>query len=163
MSDLKSDKVKSEWREFCDSFKHVNDFNFATLLRLDSSKDYEESNSVIVTKVQFYAIELARNREGHNETIRQNFKPKPRTKRVVQANAEAEGQRWKRKTFFVSDKKLGDGSYGFLVLTFYKVLEKGVLFIADLCVNQPEEYNFLILYHSGMGLPNLTEANCKKN
>jgi hypothetical protein len=90
MSNLKSDKVKSE---FCDSFKHVNDFNFATLLRLDSSKDYEESNSVIVTKVQFYAIELARNREGHNETIRQNFKPKPQTKRVVQANAEAEGQR----------------------------------------------------------------------
>jgi hypothetical protein len=48
-------------------------------------------------------------------------------------------------------------------LTFYKVLEKGVLFIADLFVNQQEGYNFLILCHSGMGLPNLTEANCKKN
>ncbi len=129
MSDLKSDKVKSEWSEFCDSFKHVNDFNFATLLRLDSSKDYEESNSVIVTKVQFYAIELARNREGHNETIRQNFKPKPRTKRVVQANAKAEGQRWKKKNFFVSDKKTR--GWKLWVFTFYKVLKKGVLFIAD--------------------------------
>lgn len=58
MSDLKSEKKKSEWREFCDKFKHVKDFNFATLIRLDSSKDYEEANSVIVTKIQFYAIEL---------------------------------------------------------------------------------------------------------
>lgn len=58
MVDLKNETKKGEWREFCDSFKHVNDYNFATLIRLDSSKDYEEENSVIVTKVQFYAIEL---------------------------------------------------------------------------------------------------------
>ena len=45
---------------------------------LDSSQDYEEANSVIVTKIQFYAIELARNREGHNDQIRHNFKPKKR-------------------------------------------------------------------------------------
>ena len=31
----------------------------------------------------------ARNREGHNETIRQNFKPKPRKKRVEQPTATA--------------------------------------------------------------------------
>jgi hypothetical protein len=36
MTDLKSEKMKSEWREFCDSFKHVTDYNFATLLRLVS-------------------------------------------------------------------------------------------------------------------------------
>ena len=30
---------------------------------------------MIVTKIQFYAIELARNREGHNDQIRHNFKP----------------------------------------------------------------------------------------
>ena len=33
---------------------------------------------MIVTKIQFYAIELARNREGHNSSIRHKFKPKPR-------------------------------------------------------------------------------------
>ena len=59
-------------------FKHVEDYSFATLIRLDSSQDYEEANSVIVTKIQFYAIELARNREGHNDQIRHNFKPKKR-------------------------------------------------------------------------------------
>lgn len=58
MVDLKSEKMKAEWREFCEEFKHVNDFNFATLIRLDSTKDYEEENSVIATKIQFYAIEL---------------------------------------------------------------------------------------------------------
>ena len=67
-----------KWRPFCDSFKHVEDFSFATLLRLDSTLDYSEENSIIVTKIQFYAIELARNKEGANDTIRQNFKPIPR-------------------------------------------------------------------------------------
>eukprot|EP00093_Oithona_nana_P001547 01547.XXX_3618_4228_1 [CDS] Oithona nana genome sequencing. len=78
MKDLKSAEMKAKWRGFCDEFKHVEDYSFATLIRLDSSQDYEEANSVIVTKIQFYAIELARNREGHNDQIRHNFKPKKR-------------------------------------------------------------------------------------
>ena len=36
---------------------------------------------MLVTRVQFLCIEIARNREGHNDTIRKNFKPKPRTKK----------------------------------------------------------------------------------
>ena len=47
------------------------------------SQDYEEVNSVIVTKIQFYAIELARNREGHNDQIRHNFKPRKRTAKTA--------------------------------------------------------------------------------
>ena len=78
MKDLKSDAMKKRWREFCEAHKHVEDYSFATLLRLDSSGEYEEQNSVIVTKIQFYAIELARNREGHNSSIKLKFKPKPR-------------------------------------------------------------------------------------
>ena len=81
VADLKSTESKAKWREFCEAFKHVEDYNFATLLRLDASLDYEENNTVIATKVQFYAIELARNREGHNDQIRKNFKPKPRKKK----------------------------------------------------------------------------------
>merc|ERR1719492_536140 len=72
------EEMKSKWRAFCEEFKHVEDFSFATLIRLNSSQDYEEVNSVIVTKIQFYAIELARNREGHNDQIRHNFKPRKR-------------------------------------------------------------------------------------
>ena len=81
IEDLKSDAMKKRWREFCEAHKHVEDYSFATLLRLDSSGEYEEDNSVIVTKIQFYAIELARNREGHNSSIRHKFKPKPRKAR----------------------------------------------------------------------------------
>ncbi len=33
-------------------------------------KDYSEENSIIVIKVQFLALEIARNREGFNDEIR---------------------------------------------------------------------------------------------
>ncbi len=52
--------------------------NHGNICSLYFRKDYEETNSVIVTKIQFYAIELARNREGHNDEIRKNFKPSKR-------------------------------------------------------------------------------------
>lgn len=36
MSDLKSPEMKEKWRSFCDDFKHVEDYSFATLIRLNS-------------------------------------------------------------------------------------------------------------------------------
>ena len=36
MEDLKSTEMKAKWRGFCEEFKHVEDFSFATLIRLDS-------------------------------------------------------------------------------------------------------------------------------
>eukprot|EP00118_Oscarella_pearsei_P026595 m.310141 g.310141 ORF g.310141 m.310141 type:complete len:159 (+) comp49811_c0_seq1:66-542(+) len=64
---LKSNDSKAVWREFCNLFeKEVKDFNFGTLLRLDASKDYSEENTTLVPRVQFYAIEIARNRQGMN-------------------------------------------------------------------------------------------------
>ena len=36
MKDLKSAEMKAKWRGFCDEFKHVEDYSFATLIRLDS-------------------------------------------------------------------------------------------------------------------------------
>ena len=92
MKDLKSTEMKAKWREFCNEFKHVEDFSFATLIRLNSSQDYEKVNSVIVTKIQFYAIELARNREGHNDQIRHNFKLRKREPKKVGATNEATNQ-----------------------------------------------------------------------
>nr|CAH0108409.1 unnamed protein product [Daphnia galeata] len=75
--ELKSTDAKEVWRAFCEIYKEtVEDYNYATLIRLNSAKEYCESNSMIVPRVQFLAIELARNKEGHNDLIRTNFKPK---------------------------------------------------------------------------------------
>ena len=79
--DLKCTDMKEKWRNFCNEFKHVEDFSLACLLRLDSSGEYSEQNSCLVTKIQFYAIELARNREGLNDVIKTKFKPTPRKKK----------------------------------------------------------------------------------
>jgi len=79
--DLKSEKEKVKWREFAERFKDIEDFNAGTLFRLDCCKDYSEENSIIVPKIQFFALEIARNREGHNAPIRNLFKPTPRKRR----------------------------------------------------------------------------------
>ncbi|XP_076020447.1 protein PBDC1 [Genypterus blacodes] len=68
--DLKSDEAKETWRPFCNQFEGlVEDFNYGTLLRLDSEKDYSEENTLFATRVQFFAIEIARNREGFNNCV----------------------------------------------------------------------------------------------
>uniref|UniRef100_R4G8C4 Polysaccharide biosynthesis domain-containing protein n=1 Tax=Rhodnius prolixus TaxID=13249 RepID=R4G8C4_RHOPR len=82
---LIEDELKSadgkKWREFCEQFKEeVEDYSFGTLIRTDVSEDYSEKNSILVTRIQFFAIEIARNREGHNDAIRTKFKPS-RTKK----------------------------------------------------------------------------------
>ena len=43
--DLKCKEMKEKWREFCNEFKHVEDFSFGCLLRLDSAGEYSEANS----------------------------------------------------------------------------------------------------------------------
>ncbi|XP_044261917.1 protein PBDC1 [Tribolium madens] len=73
-NELKSEKSKAKWRPFCEKFKKcVEDYSFGTLLRSDASKDYTEDNTMLVTRIQFYAIELARNREGVNDNLRKYF------------------------------------------------------------------------------------------
>ena len=47
---------------------------------------------MIVTKIQFYAIELARNREGHKDQIRHNFKPVKRGPKKVPSQMETNNQ-----------------------------------------------------------------------
>lgn len=92
------------WRPFCNQFEGlVEDFNYGTLLRLDCEKDYTEENTIFgmpashggkyscktlqkcltsfflsfllsATRAQFFAIEIARNREGYNDSL---FMSKP--------------------------------------------------------------------------------------
>ncbi|KAI3632318.1 hypothetical protein MIR68_009424 [Amoeboaphelidium protococcarum] len=71
---LKSPQMKERWRNWCMKYeKNVEDYNFGTLLRVNARDpktntlaDYEQDTSVLVTRVQFYAIEIARNRLGLN-------------------------------------------------------------------------------------------------
>ncbi|XP_077162141.1 protein PBDC1 isoform X1 [Paroedura picta] len=68
--DLKSEPAKEKWRPFCLQFDGVvEDFNYGTLLRLDCSKGYTEENTLLATRIQFFAIEIARNREGCNSVV----------------------------------------------------------------------------------------------
>lgn len=72
--ELKSFEGKAKWRQFCEKFKKcVEDYSYGTLLRADATEGYDEENSILVTRIQFYAIELARNREGINDVIRKKF------------------------------------------------------------------------------------------
>ncbi|KAK7499319.1 hypothetical protein BaRGS_00009294 [Batillaria attramentaria] len=69
--ELKSPEGKQKWREFCEAFKDkVEDYNYGTLLRLRSDEDYTQENSTFCVRVQFLAIEIARNREKHNDRLR---------------------------------------------------------------------------------------------
>jgi hypothetical protein len=77
-ADIKAEAEKIKWREFSDFYKDVEDYSLGSLLRLDSSLDYSEDNTIIAIKIQFLAIEIARNREDFNDCIRDNFKPTPR-------------------------------------------------------------------------------------
>ncbi|XP_017882846.1 protein PBDC1 [Ceratina calcarata] len=80
--ELKSPEGKAKWRPFCEQFKDVvEDYSFGTLLRADCEGDYSEENSILTTRIQFYAVELARNREGHNDDIRRKYKPKQVTEK----------------------------------------------------------------------------------
>ncbi|GMM32293.1 hypothetical protein DAMA08_050380 [Martiniozyma asiatica (nom. inval.)] len=65
---LKSKQGKERWRNYIKKFEDkVQDFNFGTLIRTDSSKEYDQDNTVFVVRLQFYAFEIARNRAGLND------------------------------------------------------------------------------------------------
>jgi len=69
---LKSPDAISKWREFCEEFKDFEDYNYGTLLRLNSAKEYSEENCILVCRIQFLAVEIARNRKGSNDLVYQS-------------------------------------------------------------------------------------------
>ncbi|XP_037368130.1 protein PBDC1 [Talpa occidentalis] len=75
--ELKSESAKEKWRPFCLKFDGiVEDFNYGTLLRLDCSQGYTEENTIFAPRIQFFAIEIARNREGYNKAVYTNIQDK---------------------------------------------------------------------------------------
>lgn len=67
--EMKSVSGKAKWRTFCDKFKHIDDYNFGTLLRSDASAEYDQHTTLFAVRIQFYAVEIARNRYGLNDWI----------------------------------------------------------------------------------------------
>ncbi|KAK9479550.1 putative polysaccharide biosynthesis protein [Lipomyces japonicus] len=69
-NEMKSVKGKERWRKFMNAYeKAVNDFNFGTLLRTGSKNEYGEKTTIFVPRIQFLAIEIARNKHGLNDWV----------------------------------------------------------------------------------------------
>ncbi|CAN8100824.1 unnamed protein product [Discula destructiva] len=68
--EMKSPEGKKRWREFMMAYKDkVDDYSFGTILRTDPKEEYTQHGSIFVPRMQFYAIEIARNRKGLNDWV----------------------------------------------------------------------------------------------
>lgn len=70
---MKSAAGKEKWRGFVNTYekgdKKIEDYNFGTMLRRNAKFEYGEKETMLVLRMQFYAIEIARNRAGLNDWI----------------------------------------------------------------------------------------------
>jgi len=74
--EMKSKTGKERWSNFIMQYeKRVDDYNFGTLVRANPSFEYGEKETIFVVRMQFYAIEIARNREGLNDWIYEQANP----------------------------------------------------------------------------------------
>ncbi|KKY37149.1 hypothetical protein UCDDA912_g02789 [Diaporthe ampelina] len=67
---LKSPEAKKRWRDFMMAYeKKVDDYSFGTMLRTSTKEEYTQHGTIFVPRMQFYAVEIARNRKGLNDWI----------------------------------------------------------------------------------------------
>ncbi|KAL2163337.1 hypothetical protein VTH06DRAFT_5394 [Thermothelomyces fergusii] len=67
---MKSKEGKERWRNFMMAYeKKIEDYNFGTMLRSNPKWEYGKDETIFVPRMQFYAIEIARNRLGLNDWI----------------------------------------------------------------------------------------------
>lgn len=70
---MKSPEGKEKWRAFVEFYKEgdkrIDDYNFGTIVRRDPKFEYGEKETMLVLRMQFCAIEIARNRAGLNDWI----------------------------------------------------------------------------------------------
>ncbi|KIN02324.1 hypothetical protein OIDMADRAFT_18925 [Oidiodendron maius Zn] len=72
--EMKSKSGKERWRKFMMAYeKKVDDYNFGTMLRVNPRLEYGKEETIFVPRMQFYAIEIARNRLGLNDWISENY------------------------------------------------------------------------------------------
>ncbi|KAI6781294.1 uncharacterized protein J7T54_004067 [Emericellopsis cladophorae] len=68
--EMKSKAGKEKWRPFMMAYeKRVDDYNFGTMVRNHPGKEYDQDTTIFVPRMQFYAIEIARNKKGLNDWI----------------------------------------------------------------------------------------------
>ncbi|KAI1333931.1 DUF757-domain-containing protein [Xylariaceae sp. FL0016] len=72
-NEMKSKSGKERWRKFMMAYeKKVDDYNFGTIMRTSPKVEYEQDTTIFVPRMQFYAVEIARNRAGLNDWIYEN-------------------------------------------------------------------------------------------
>jgi len=97
---MKSEDGKKRWRTFINSYeKKIKDYNFGSLIRTDARQEYAEANTIFVTRIQFYAIEIARNRLGLNDGAHE----------IAKADAEKEAKEKAEKDAKKAAKKAKGG------------------------------------------------------
>ncbi|KAJ9633563.1 hypothetical protein H2204_006946 [Knufia peltigerae] len=73
---MKSKEGKERWRKFAMAYEKgddkIDDFNFGTMLRKSPKTEYGEKETIFAVRMQFYAVEIARNRAGLNDWIYEN-------------------------------------------------------------------------------------------
>lgn len=68
--EMKSKTGKERWRKFMMKYeKTIDDYNFGTMMRRNPKWEYGEDETMFVPRMQFYAIEIARNRSGLNDWV----------------------------------------------------------------------------------------------
>jgi len=71
--EMKSKAGKERWRKLMMAYeKKIDDYNFGTMLRANAKAEYDQEGTIFVPRMQFYAIEIARNRNGLNDWIYEN-------------------------------------------------------------------------------------------
>ncbi|KAL0945930.1 hypothetical protein HGRIS_012211 [Hohenbuehelia grisea] len=86
---MKTPEGKERWRKFMNTYeKKVKDYNFGSLIRTDAREEYGERNTIFVTRIQFYAFEIARNRLGLNDKAHELAKAEAEKERLEKEKAE---------------------------------------------------------------------------
>ncbi|KAH7126991.1 putative polysaccharide biosynthesis protein [Dendryphion nanum] len=74
--EMKSKTGKEQWRNFINAYENkVEDYNFGTMLRASPNIEYSQDGTIFAVRMQFYAIEIVRNREGLNDWIYEKAHP----------------------------------------------------------------------------------------
>lgn len=68
--EMKSKAGKEKWRKWINQYeKKIDDFNFGTIVRTRADAEYDQGTTLFGVRMQFYAVEIARNRAGLNDWI----------------------------------------------------------------------------------------------
>ncbi|CAI6336086.1 unnamed protein product [Periconia digitata] len=74
--EMKSKEGKERWRNFINAYeKKVDDYNFGTMLRANPKTEYDQEGTIFAVRMQFYAVEIARNRQGLNDWVYEKAHP----------------------------------------------------------------------------------------